>query len=208
MNDAAAVRRSVAARCALYLRVVVVASARWCSLRAAIGAAAHAAAAGVAGARARSRWRRLVPAELRVGRRPTVGIDDTFFITTALLFGPAPATLAIAADALVFSLRRRQPVRQIAFNAAALALVDVGRRAAPSSRSRGVAPLARQRTRRSRRWSCRCWRSTVVYFVLNSGLTAVAVGLDSAAVADRHLDAGTSAGCGSAISARRRWRSA
>lgn len=40
-----------------------------------------------------------------------VGIDDTFLIATALLFGTAPATLGIAGSALVFSLRRRKPFK-------------------------------------------------------------------------------------------------
>ena len=58
-----------------------------------------------------------------------VGVGDASRSTTpsssrsALLFGPAPATLAIAlARRCVFSLRRRQPARQLAFNTAALAL--------------------------------------------------------------------------------------
>src|SRR6185436_11831765 len=52
----------------------------------------------------------------------TIGIEDTFLIATALLFGPAPPTLAVAASGLLFSLRRGKPVRQIAFNIAALSL--------------------------------------------------------------------------------------
>ena len=49
----------------------------------------------------------------------TIGIDDTFWIVTALLFGPAPATLAIVSHGIMFSVRRRWPARQAAFNAAA-----------------------------------------------------------------------------------------
>src|SRR5207344_3412178 len=52
----------------------------------------------------------------------TIGIDDTFLMATALLFGTAPATLAIASNGLVFSLRRRLPVRQIVFNVASLSV--------------------------------------------------------------------------------------
>jgi hypothetical protein len=52
----------------------------------------------------------------------TIGIEDTFLIATALLFGPAPPTLAVAASGFLFSLRRGKPVRQIAFNIAALSL--------------------------------------------------------------------------------------
>src|SRR3954468_7854183 len=57
-----------------------------------------------------------------MGGSATVGIDDTFLIAIALLFGTAPATLALSGAALVFSLRRRKPVRQVAFNVAALAI--------------------------------------------------------------------------------------
>src|SRR5687767_9772596 len=32
-----------------------------------------------------------------------ISISDTFFITSALMFGPAPATLAIALDSLIIS---------------------------------------------------------------------------------------------------------
>jgi hypothetical protein len=35
-----------------------------------------------------------------------LSISDGFFITSALLFGPAPATLTIAADSVVMSWRR------------------------------------------------------------------------------------------------------
>ncbi len=41
-----------------------------------------------------------------------MAIDDTFVITTALLFGPGPATLAIAANSLFVSCRRRMAARQ------------------------------------------------------------------------------------------------
>src|SRR4051794_14079919 len=51
-----------------------------------------------------------------------MAIDDTFVITTALLFGAGPATLAIAANSLLVSCRRRMPARQIAFNTAATAI--------------------------------------------------------------------------------------
>jgi hypothetical protein len=45
-----------------------------------------------------------------------IAIDDTFFISTALLFGPEPGTLTIAASAFVFSWLRRKPLRQLVFN--------------------------------------------------------------------------------------------
>jgi len=106
-----------------------------------------------------------------------IAIDDTFLITTAILFGPGPATLAIAAGAIVLSWRRQKPVRQTAFNTASLAVsmwvaahafffiarVPPLAVAMPPVASI-VAPLLAM---------------TVVYFSLNSGLTAIVVGLDT-----------------------------
>ena len=106
-----------------------------------------------------------------------IAIDDTFFMTTALFFGPAPATLAVAVSSLIVSSRRRQPARQRAFNVAATAVslwagaqtfflvarVPVLVLVTPSTTSL-VAPIL---------------AFTVVFFGLNSGLTAVAVGLDA-----------------------------
>src|SRR5438034_522569 len=43
-------------------------------------------------------------------------VSDTFFIGSALLFGPAPATVALAVDSLVLSWRKRHSWRRIAFN--------------------------------------------------------------------------------------------
>src|SRR5262245_51873052 len=51
-----------------------------------------------------------------------ISIDDTFFITIALLFGPAPATLALALSSMLVSWRRRMPVVQTAFNIASTAI--------------------------------------------------------------------------------------
>src|SRR5206468_1887523 len=95
----------------------------------------------------------------------------------ALLFGPAPATLAIAAHSLVYSLRRSRPLRQMAFNAAALALSMWGSASAFFAVA-GVGPLAIEHAP----ITTLVWpllALTGVYFALNSGLTAVAVGLDS-----------------------------
>jgi putative nucleotidyltransferase with HDIG domain len=108
----------------------------------------------------------------------TIAIEeDTFVIATALLFGPGAATLVVATSALVFSLRRRMPARQIAFNTAAVAVsmwiashvFFLAARVAPLAQSKPplgtlVLPLLVM---------------TAVYFALNSGLTAIAVGLDT-----------------------------
>src|SRR6185436_14333742 len=50
-----------------------------------------------------------------------VTISDTFFITTALLFGPAPATLAVALGTLISSWKRGHVREQMMFNASACA---------------------------------------------------------------------------------------
>jgi putative nucleotidyltransferase with HDIG domain len=103
--------------------------------------------------------------------------EDTFFITTALLFGPGPATLAIAADAFVFCLRRRMPARRIAFNTATLAVsMWVGSHV--FFLTAGIAPLS-QSTLSFGVLVLPLLAMTAVYFTLNSGLTAIAVGLDT-----------------------------
>ena len=107
----------------------------------------------------------------------TIGIEDTFLIATALLFGPAPPTLAVAASGLLFSMRRGKPVRQIAFNIAALSLSIWGGAqmfyvlADVAPLAIGHAPVARL--------VVPLMVFTAVFYLLNSGLTAVAVGLDT-----------------------------
>jgi len=71
----------------------------------------------------------------------TQGVEDTFCITSTLLFGPGPATLAQAGHSLVYSLRRRRPLRQVAFNTAALGL-SMWASAHTFYWLSGVAPLA------------------------------------------------------------------
>ena len=107
-----------------------------------------------------------------------LSISDTFFITSALLFGPAPATLTIALDSLVISWNRRPTLdHRLLFNLTSPALslwvatqvffaltqtkplYDV---TAPPTAAI-IAPLA-------------CL--ALVYYLLNSGLLAAAVALD------------------------------
>jgi putative nucleotidyltransferase with HDIG domain len=103
--------------------------------------------------------------------------EDTFFITTALLFGPGPATLAIAVGTFVFCLRRRMPVRRVSFNTAALA-VSMWVGAHVFFMAAGIAPLS-QSTPPLGSLVGPLLAMTAVYFLLNSGLTAIAVGLDT-----------------------------
>jgi len=94
-----------------------------------------------------------------------------------LLFGPGPATLVIAAGGFVSSFRRRMPARQIAFNSAALAVsMWVGSHA--FFLAAGIAPLSESKPSLGS-VVLPLLAMTVVYFALNSGLTAVAIGLDT-----------------------------
>lgn len=103
-------------------------------------------------------------------------IADTFFMTSALLFGPAPATVAMAIDSVAVSLSRKWGWRRVLFNGSApaiafwsgsqvfFALAGVGPLSAgPFSVDGVILPLS-------------CFAA--VYFVLNSGLTALAVSLE------------------------------
>src|SRR5258706_2828171 len=106
-----------------------------------------------------------------------VTVDDTFFMISAMLFGPGPAAVSLAADSCFLSWRKGHDWSRLAFNSVAPALsLWVGgqtffllARVGPLSTSDApigplLAPLL-------------CLAA--VYFVLNSGLMAIAVGLDS-----------------------------
>ena len=107
----------------------------------------------------------------------TISVNDTFFITTAVLFGPGPAAVAIAADSLVVSLRKKDPPRRMAFNVAAPAL-SLWAGAQTCFLLADVAPLGLGHERVAR-LALPLMALAVVYFVFNSGLTALAVALDS-----------------------------
>ncbi len=115
---------------------------------------------------------------LRVPGVPAnLSISDTFFITSALLFGPAPATLTIALDSLVISWNRTPTVDRMLFNLTSPALsLWVGTQVffaltqtkplydvATPPTAAIIAPLA-------------CL--ALVYYLLNSGLLAAVVALD------------------------------
>jgi putative nucleotidyltransferase with HDIG domain len=105
-----------------------------------------------------------------------ISVSDTFFITSSVLFGPAPATVAMAADSLIIGWRRGWRSRQILFNGAGTALsLWIGAQVFFQMTGTGalyesgvsadvvVLPLA-------------CFAT--VYFLLNSGLTALAVAIE------------------------------
>ena len=106
-----------------------------------------------------------------------ISIDDTFLISTALLFGPAPATLSIGVGACVQCWGRKRPLRQLTFNTASLAL-SMWASASTFFALAGVEPLALGAAPITP-LVAPLLALTLVYFVLNSGLTAIAIALDS-----------------------------
>jgi putative nucleotidyltransferase with HDIG domain len=106
-----------------------------------------------------------------------ISVSDTFFLASAMLFGPAPAMLALGADSAVMSWRRSYSRTKLLFNACGPALSlyvaahvfflladapPLAGRVAPVGGL--ILPLAGM---------------TITWFLLNSGLTAAAIALDS-----------------------------
>jgi putative nucleotidyltransferase with HDIG domain len=114
---------------------------------------------------------------LRVpGTSAWLSISDTFFITSALLFGPAPATIAMAIDSTVLSMRVSKKLRRLLFNGAAPALAFWFGGQVFFWLS-GTAPLyGTSITADKVAVPLACFAG--VYFVLNSGLTATAIALE------------------------------
>jgi putative nucleotidyltransferase with HDIG domain len=103
-------------------------------------------------------------------------IADTFYITSALLFGPAPATVTMAIDSILMSSGKNRVLRRLLFNGSAPAIAFWAGAQVFLWMS-GVGPLFGQSVNADTLvWPLLCF--TAVYFVLNSGLTAVAVALD------------------------------
>lgn len=106
----------------------------------------------------------------------TVSVSDTFFIASAVLFGPAPATIAVAIASCVVSVGRRHHWQRVAFNTSAPALSMWAGGSAYFAIT-GLPPLAgAPQPIASVPLPLVCL--TAVYFALNSGLTAAAIGLD------------------------------
>src|SRR4029079_15763930 len=109
------------------------------------------------------------------GVNALVSASDTFFIASAMLFGPAPAMVALALDSAVLAWRRGYSLRRLLFNAAQPAL------------SLGVATWVFQLTGGAPLDHSTHITATIlplialtaVYFGLNSGLLAVAMALHS-----------------------------
>jgi putative nucleotidyltransferase with HDIG domain len=107
----------------------------------------------------------------------TLSVADTFLIAATLLYGPAPATVALAVDTCLISWRKGHSWNRVAFNTAApaLSLWVAGQAFFAMS---GVAPLAIDRGAPGPLLGPLVCLAAI-YFLLNSGMMAVAVGLDA-----------------------------
>ena len=108
-----------------------------------------------------------------------ISVSDTFFLASGMLFGPAPAMLAMAIDSSIMSWRRSYSRVKLLFNACGPALSmylathaffgltgGLPLASQPASIPSLVLPLAAM---------------TTIWFVLNSGLTSAALALESGA---------------------------
>jgi putative nucleotidyltransferase with HDIG domain len=104
-----------------------------------------------------------------------LSISDAFFITSALLFGPAPATVTIAIDSFVVSLRRRNSMRQLLFNTTSPAIaLWSGAQVSSLLSHQSAAPDVQAP---DATMILALASLATVYFLLNSGLLATAVAL-------------------------------
>ena len=105
-----------------------------------------------------------------------LSISDTFFFTSVLMFGPAPATVMIALDSFVMSWRRGHSVQQMLFNPACSAIaLWVG--AESFYYLAATPPLAQVSTLPALRIVGPLACLSAVHFILNFGLTSVAIAL-------------------------------
>ncbi|HYM22774.1 MAG TPA: HD domain-containing phosphohydrolase [Vicinamibacterales bacterium] len=111
------------------------------------------------------------------GNSADIAIDDTFYMAIAILFGPGPATVAIAAGGFALPVRRRRPLRQIVFNTASLAL-SMWAASSTFFLIAQVDPLAISRAPMAT-LVLPLLALCVVYFVFNTGLMATVIGLDT-----------------------------
>jgi putative nucleotidyltransferase with HDIG domain len=109
--------------------------------------------------------------------KASISVADTFFITTALLFGPAPAAITLAVDTLLLSWRKRRGRMREAFNIVSPA-ASLWVAAHVFFMLAGVPPLSTARVAIAPLITpLLCL--TAIYFCLNSGLIAVAIGLEA-----------------------------
>lgn len=106
-----------------------------------------------------------------------VSISETFFFTAVLLFGPAPATVTIALDSLLISWRRGHSAHQLWFNpTSSAASLWAGAHVYYLLATTG--PLADADTVVGAETLGPLAALVATYFLLNSGLTCVAVALE------------------------------
>jgi len=109
------------------------------------------------------------------GVNALVSASDTFFIASAMLFGPAPAMVALALDSAALTYRRGYGIKRLLFNAAQPAL-SLGI-ATWVFQELGGAPL--DQSTHITQTILPLTALTTVYFGLNSGLLAVAISLET-----------------------------
>lgn len=103
-------------------------------------------------------------------------MSDTFYMTSAALFGPAPATVAISADSLLTAWQRGWRPRQVIFNSASPALA-LWLGAVLFARLTGAGPLYGSTVAvEAVVLPLACFAT--VYFILNSGMTVAAMALE------------------------------
>lgn len=115
---------------------------------------------------------------LRVpGQNAWFSISDTFYITSALLFGPAPATVTIAVDSMLMSHSFKTfSIRRFLFNSGAPA-VAFWTGAEVYYQLSGAQPMFGPRAPFDGLvFPVGCF--ALIYFVLNSWLTAIAIALE------------------------------
>jgi len=106
-----------------------------------------------------------------------ISVTDTFFIASAMFFGPEAATIAVAINTSLVSFRRGHSLERVGFNTAAPALA-MWLASHAFFLSAGIAPLA-QAPAPLARLIVPLIILTATYFLFNSGLMACAIGLDT-----------------------------
>jgi putative nucleotidyltransferase with HDIG domain len=108
--------------------------------------------------------------------RASITVSDTFFITTALLFGPAPATVANALGTAVSSWRRKHSLERVLFNTSNSAF-SMWAGSQTFFLLSGVPPLTHSVSPIAE-LILPLLAYAAVHYLVNSGLIAVAIGLD------------------------------
>jgi len=108
-----------------------------------------------------------------------LSVSEMFAFTCVLLFGPAAGMLTLAIDGAILSLRRNHRVERMLFNAAELG-ISIWAGSHLFFQLAGVAPLYHHPMPVGA-IILPMAAMTTAYFLLNSGLTATAIGLESGA---------------------------